>query len=313
MTNNLGGIYRTGTLSVDANGTVFTGSGTLWSIAAEQGDWIFANGHIAIITEAITDTSLVSESPWTGGALVASQYLLIKMSWLRYEPAITQQKVRDLLADLSASGTFIFVAGAVPDDADGSDGQWALKIDDGSWTLWYKVSGSWVLQGTPVGIDLAGTYNPATDYLIGKTVSWQGKLWRGLVSPNVGNQPDTSPTQWEMVLSGGDQYDITFFDTDMPASAELIDKKYPNGVTFYVGLATSYASAEIASTGTAVFSFKKNGTTFATLTFSAGNLIGVFACATQTTFGAADKYTMVAPTIRDITLSGVGGNIIGYR
>jgi hypothetical protein len=313
MVNNLGGTYTTGTLSIAANGTVFTGSGTLWSVIAEQGDWILANGNIAVVTEAITDTSLTSELPWTGGALSGAAYVLLKMSWLRYEPAILQQKVRVLVADLTATGIFQFVSGTTPDPGMGVEGQWALKVNDGSWTLWYYTAGAWVLQGIPIGVNLKGDYNSGTTYIVGDTVSWQGRLWTSKVNPNLNHQPDTSPTQWRLTLSGGDQYDIQLFDTDQPASGELVNKLYPVGVTFNSGLSTSYATAEIASTGTVFYSLKKNGVEFGRLTFSPGNAVGVFTCATAITFGSGDALTIVAPAVRDLTLSGVGGNLIGYR
>lgn len=317
VSNSLGGIYKFGTISVTSGDTTFTGTSTLWSTVAEQGDWILADGQVAVITADIADTELVSEIPWTGSTLVNAEYVLLKMSWLRYEPAILQQKVRELLASLAASGQFTFVDGAAPNDADGDDGDWAFKVNDGSWRLWYKVGGVWVLQGIPVGIDLAGAYNPATDYLIGKVVTFQGKLWRGLVTPNVGHQPDTSPTQWSLVLSGGDRYDIAFFDTDRPASGELIGKLMPVDVSFMSGLSQSAANAEVGATVTSVYSFKKNGVEFATLTFAGGGQggtqNGVFVCATTTSFGISDILTIWAPATKDVTLSGVGGNLIGYR
>lgn len=311
--NNLGGIYRTGTISIAASDTAVTGIGTLWSVVAEQGDWLFANGNIGIINQNIGDTSLELESPWTGGVLSSAAYLLVKMSWLRYEPAILQQKVRELVSSLTATGIFQFVSGSVPDPGDGVEGQWALKVNDGSWLLWYYTGGIWVLQGTPTGLDLQGIYNPATTYILGATVSWIGKLWNSKVAGNIGHQPDTSPTQWLQILSGGDQYDVVLFDTDRPASGELLYKSFPEGVSFYPGLAASYATAEASSTGTVFYSFRRNNIEFGRLTFSPGNVVGVFTCPLLYTFFHGDALTIIAPAVRDLTLSGVGGNLVGFR
>lgn len=102
---SLGGMYSAGTVSIDANGLTFVGSGTGWSLIAEIGDWLFANGHVAIVSEVTDDTHLQIEMPWTGGALAGADYRLIKMSWLRYDPALTQSLLRELLTALQASQT----------------------------------------------------------------------------------------------------------------------------------------------------------------------------------------------------------------
>jgi hypothetical protein len=49
------------------------------------------------------------------------------------------------------------------------------------------------------------------------------------------------------------RYDLATFDTDRPASGELILKIYPPGVTFRAGMTDSRAGAEVAATASAVF------------------------------------------------------------
>ena len=73
----LGGTYDTGTISVSADGTII--AGVVW-----------ANGHIA--------------DPWTGGELTNAGYRIIKLSWLRYDPALTQAKLRAVMAALEVLG-----------------------------------------------------------------------------------------------------------------------------------------------------------------------------------------------------------------
>jgi hypothetical protein len=109
------------------------------------------------------------------------------------------------------------------------------------------------------------------------------------------------------------RYDLASFDTDRPASGELIVKIYCPGVTFRAGLTDSQAGAEVAATASAVFSITKNGTQFATLTFGAASAAGVFACATDTMFTPGDVLRVIAPSPRDATLSGVAATLIGYR
>lgn len=315
MTSSFGGTYTTGNMSLanGANTAVF--SGTLLSTEAEVGDLIYVNSlNILIYVSAVVDdTHLTIQSAWTGTSLTNVAYTLLKVSALRYDPALTQSKIRELLTFYEAIGFFYFVSGTEPDSSVGIDGQWALKVNGGDWRVWYHTGGIWVEQSPPTGIELVGVWDAVTTYTSTQTVSWIGRLWKSRVASNLNHQPDTSPTQWIEVLAGGDRYDIQFFDTDRPASGELVDKLFPRGVTFYAGLGDSYAKAEVASTGTVFYSLQKNDVEFGRLTFTAGDPLGVFTCATNTVFGAGDKYTMIAPASRDATLSGVGGNIIGYR
>jgi hypothetical protein len=109
------------------------------------------------------------------------------------------------------------------------------------------------------------------------------------------------------------RYDLASFDTDRPASGEMLVKIFPPGVTFRSDLIDSAAGAEVAATAEAVFSITKNGTEFATLTFAAASATGVFACPTDTTFATGDVLRIIAPNPRDATLSGVAATLIGYR
>jgi hypothetical protein len=109
------------------------------------------------------------------------------------------------------------------------------------------------------------------------------------------------------------RYDLISFDTDRPASGELLLKVYPPGVTFRAGLTDSRAGAEVAATASSVFSLTKNGTQFATLTFAAGSAAGVIACASDAVFTTGDVLRVIAPAARDVTLSGVSATFIGYR
>ncbi len=109
------------------------------------------------------------------------------------------------------------------------------------------------------------------------------------------------------------RYDLATFDTDRPASGELILKIYPPGVTFRAGMTDSRAGAEVAATANAVFSLTKNGTQFATLTFGAASVAGVIACPADTVFATGDVLRVIAPNPRDATLSGVAATFIGYR
>jgi len=198
----LGGTYATGTISVSATGTVVTGTGTLWTSVAEQGDWLFANGHIGIIATIDDDTHLTLYDPWTGDELTDAPYRIIKMSWLRYDPSLTQSKLRAVLAALEAPTVIFFVEGAVPDPGLGADGQYALKSNSGTWKLWFKTGGTWVLQSTPVGVQWGGTWNPVTNYPANSAVERLGSTYVSR-SVNINKPPESNPSDWDLAAAKG--------------------------------------------------------------------------------------------------------------
>jgi hypothetical protein len=310
---DFGGTYSTGTASVTNGSTTVTFDGTLMTTQATQGDHLLIDGLLVMVDSVTDDEEIELRQEWQGDTLVDVDYILNKVAASRYDPANTQAKAREFLAYFEGIGTFYFVEGDEPDPGLGQNGQFALKVNEGPWQIWYKVLGVWELQGSPVGVSAKGPYNSGTSYILGDWVSWQGSLWSSLQAPNLNHQPDLSPTYWRRELTGGDRYDVWSFDTDRPSDAEQVAYGFPGGVTFDAGLSTSYAKAKVASTGTAVYSIRKNGVQFATVTFSAGNPVGAIACASSTTFDQDDEYEMIAPSPRDATLAGVAINIVGYR
>ncbi len=309
---DLGGTYVTGTISIDNADSVVVGSGTLWSVVAEVGDWLYADGSFALISEVTDDTHLALELPWAGADLSGSAYVLVKMSWLRYEPALTQQKIRALLAFLDATGTFYFVEGSEPDVGLGDDGQWALKVNSGAWKIWYKTGGVWVLQGSPVGFVWKSLWVVGTTYQLNDVVHRSGKAYISLVASNTGHDPVSSPTQWDLFTVGGSQYDLVIWDNGKSVSDEVIFRMtMVTPVQFPTNFASSRGDAETAPTADAVYNIKKNGVTFGTVVFPAGIAIPVFYC-TATTFAAGDKLTVHAPNPADATLADVSLTLIAY-
>jgi hypothetical protein len=198
----LGGTYDTGTISVSADGAVVTGAGTLWTSIAEQGDWLWANGQIAIIKSINLDNEITLYDPWTGGELTNAGYRVIKLSWLRYDPALIQAKLRAVMAALEAPTVLFFVDGDEPDPGLGIEGQYALKSNVGAWKLWYKTLGRWVLQGTPVGIQWLGAWSPATEYTANSAVSRLGSSYVSRTN-NINRPPESNPTDWDLSTARG--------------------------------------------------------------------------------------------------------------
>src|SRR5216684_2285066 len=57
------------------------------------------------------------------------------------------------------------------------------------------------LQGPPA--TFKGTWSNATTYATGDAVGFNGSSYVSLVNPNLGNQPDTNPSQWALLAQQG--------------------------------------------------------------------------------------------------------------
>lgn len=98
-----------------------------------------------------------------------------------------------------------------------------------------------------------------------------------------------------------------------PTASQVIFRyAFPMGaaVMFPAGLTGSSGSAGTAATGSTVFSLKKDGVEFATMTFAAGATTPTFSAATETYFGEYDVLTVVAPASPDSTLANFSYTLI---
>lgn len=309
--------YMVGTVSVAADDTAVTGSGTLWeSVNARQWDWISIDGGpIVPITDIADPTHLTLAQP-SPEAKTDAPYVIYQVSPLRFVGGQAMADVSELIARLRAKGLMWYLPAGYdsPDDV-----QPPLVADEGqpitqpsSGKVWVMQSGLWEFLGVYKPVAVKGEWDADTDYIPGDVVSRGGRLWFS-IQAGKGHVPESSPDYWTLFLAGGDRYDLASFDTDRPATGELLVKIYPLGVTFPAGLTESQAGAEVAASADAVFSITKNEVEFATLTFPAASAEGVFACATDTTFESGDVLRVIAPTPRDATLSGVAATLVGYR
>lgn len=305
-------IYNTGTASVSAGGTTVTGAGVIWSGGnAREGDEFVIGGVRALILGVVSATELTI-TPWQGENESGAAYTIYQTSSRRFEDVQIADDLQKQVAALNTDGFYHFVKSTetAPDPSLGDEGQYAFQATTGK--LWLKEGGVWAFVGVYKAISAKGEWDSDADYIPGDVVSRGGRLWFS-IQAGKGHVPESSPDFWTLFLSGGDRYDLASFDTDRPATGELLVKIYPLGVTFPANLEDSQAGAEVAATSEAVFSITKNGVEFATLTFPAGNSTGVFACATDTTFESGDVLRVIAPTPRDATLSGVAATLVGFR
>src|ERR1700693_5763672 len=161
-----GGTYEVGTISVVHGSASVAGVGVVWA-DIEEGDWITDNTTGIGVVDAVTGIGLdgiTLKTTWKGSTLVNATYQIVKMSWLRYEPAITQQKLRQLLVLLQSETIIYYVSGASPDPTVGEEGQLAIKVTGGRWLLWLYTGGVWIAQGTAAGVNYRGAWNSGTTY-----------------------------------------------------------------------------------------------------------------------------------------------------
>jgi hypothetical protein len=114
-------------------------------------------------------------------------------------------------------------------------------------------------------------------------------------------------------------YDFGVFFSGQPTgSQEIFRMEAVRAFTIPDGAPGSTAEARVESTGSAVFSIRKNGVQFATVTFSAGsptnyNGTWAFDAAADEVFVAGDTITMVAPSSADATLEDIAIFVKGAR
>ncbi|MDX3929264.1 MAG: pyocin knob domain-containing S74 family peptidase [Shinella sp.] len=102
--------YTAGTITIAANGTAVTGTGTGWLTAGFQvGDLLFANGWVGVVLSVNSNTSLTLAQPWRGGALNGAPYRLRYQS----DGSRFSAQARALINLLGGSGNFEAFAGLV--------------------------------------------------------------------------------------------------------------------------------------------------------------------------------------------------------
>jgi hypothetical protein len=311
----LTGSYATGTASVANGATTVTLTGGI-TTPLVPGDPFYSGNAVGLINSITDNTHFELALPWAGTTAVNAAFVVPYLGAQRYQSAYNGQKVRQLLTLLDGIGVIYYVPStqSVPDPANGNDGDFALKIVPGSaFTFFQKTAGVWVNLGQPVGIANQGFWSSTTAYKVNDIVSRLGVLYIA-TALSTNQAPEAAPTYWQTLLAGGNRYDLAFDASDRPDSGDTFRRfVFTASVQYNAGMAESRAIALVAATASAVFSIKKNGTQFATVTFAAGGTTGTFACATTTTFAPGDVLTLTAPNPRDATLATIAITMTGYR
>ena len=200
----LGGFYNTGTITIAADRVSVTGVSTMWkTFQIEVGDWLLCNGQVNVVGIVVDDTHLTLQTQWQGTLPSAAAYTFVLMSWLRFDPSLTQWKLRELLMQLSEEGTFVFVDEAPPDPLVGNNGQWALQTNVSPWRLWYKdATGVWQEQASPAGLKWLGVWSSSTNYTSADAVTRNGSSYISKQLNNLGHPPPDA-FWWDVLAQQG--------------------------------------------------------------------------------------------------------------
>lgn len=265
------GAYSTGTASVASGSKTVTLTGG-YTTTLLSGDPFYAGNGFGLIDTITDDTHFELSLPWNGTSIANVEYLVAYLSVTRYQNAYGAKQVRDLITLLDSVGLIYYVPDgqSVPDVSIGEEGQYAIKIVPGAaWTFWVKQSGVWVNLGSPIGIAWKAAWSSATTYGVNDIVARNGILYLA-IAPSTNAPPETNPAKWQVLLQGGNRYDLAWDASDRPDSGETFRRfVYSVAVQYNAGLTESRASALIGATATTVFSIQRNGVEFGTLTFAA--------------------------------------------
>ncbi|WP_224741635.1 pyocin knob domain-containing protein [Bradyrhizobium sp. 2S1] len=197
--------YATGTISVAANGTVVTGSATIWSGTNVRPGDILQIGNFQTIIADVTDPTHLVIPPWGGGAQAGVAYVVWKVSPQRIAGAQAMVDVSTLVAALNTTGFFWFVDAslAAPDPSLGSDGQFALQPSTGK--MWVHVAGAWSFLGIYRGLGTPAPYDNAKTYNLMDVATSGGSSYVWInPAPGSGQAPPNT-TYWAVLASKGDQ------------------------------------------------------------------------------------------------------------
>lgn len=277
--------YSDGQITLTNGSTMMVGTGTAWQLALITGGLVLVTGQLAVaaIATVSSDVQAALALPWPGTS-GTFDYVIFRET----AQSAKGTEANDRLAQIAykyETGTFL------QPDASGTLAQRAA-FDD--------------VDPDPVFIYIRDDVDPFIVYFKKSATHADWSIGSALKG--------ASGTPGAPGINGvGDKYSVAIHDPGRAGSGEVIAEfLFDTVVTFPLNLAGSPNKAGIAATSTAVWSLRKNGVQFATLTFAAAGTVGVFA-GPSTAFSNGDLLSVVAPSPRDATLSNVKMNLAGNR
>jgi hypothetical protein len=114
--------------------------------------------------------------------------------------------------------------------------------------------------------------------------------------------------------TGPAPFDVAVTAPGVGTNAQLLLRvKLARAVTFPASATLSQASASANATASTTYTFKKNGSSFATVNYALGASVGTWTQASDSVFAAGDLLELDGPATADATLANVGITLAGVR
>jgi len=162
----------------------------------------------------------------------------------------------------------------------------------------------------PGPLRLRGAWDSSVSYAPNDVVTYNDALYGAKIANN--NMTPVDGATWQLLVALEDYPIAAFMPGSYGSNATLVSISAVRAFTLPVNCFGSVATLATASTGTAVFKIKKNGSQIGTITFSSSGT-GAFSLASPATFNVGDALAVFAPTTPDSTAAGFGVSFLGSR
>lgn len=213
--------YFTGTVSVEENGTVVTGTDTMWTgVNVIAGDWIEIPKESGTLVKIIdvTDITHLQIPKWTGSAETDVEYVIYRDSSLRFSDVQIALNVEAQVQALETDGFEVFVPpdAVAPDPSIGKNGQYAYQPDTGK--RWRKDAGLWTFLGISdpafsrydLTVDIPA--RPASNFICRKWVITSPAVFKAGLADSWGDADvaATNDTTFSITINGEEIATATF-------------------------------------------------------------------------------------------------------
>lgn len=305
--------YAYGTVTIEADGTVITGTDVIWSgVNARAGDDIKVDGHMVDIVDVIDETHLKIDA-WPYDAVTAAEYKIVQRSPLRFVGGVARADLTQLLATLKAKGLLWYLPDGLtePDDAKppltADEGQGILDI--ATKHLWVMSGGAWVSAGSFSGFGAPKDYNAGTTYHPLDIVISDGTVY--LVKADTTGHAPPNSTYYSLIAQAGAAatVDVGTTITLAPgASATVTPGGTSNARILNFGIPTGKGYGGTSTTSLTIGIGSKTFAIQTGLAYEAGNRVHIGATANQSNWmeGFVSAYDAGTGSMT-VAVSDVGG------
>jgi hypothetical protein len=264
------------------------------AVEVEGGAGITISSGSGVITVGLTGGGDVTSINGQGGAIeiVGSQGIIVSTS----SGTITISGIGGVLKETGSYGTSAADTGYLISFNDSSAATLTLpsSAPASGWNIRVKNINTGVITVSRNGLNIDGAASNLT-LTQGDGVS----IWSDGTNYFTG-EPRPISVVVMMPGVGSNAQVLAYFKMDRPC---VFPASAPN----------SFGVANTAATGSTTFTFKKNGSSFATAVFSSSGTTATFTQASAASFAIGDIFEVDGPATADATLANMGLTLQGYR